>query len=145
MRVIGGWRPRRCFLRDFFFTRAGIEYGCLRRRQSTGKHGDIIGLDLVRGIRDGGVDGVHPGAVVDPESIIVESAIGSAARVDRGARITDSLLLHGARVGADAVVHCSVVAGQIGRGAIVTDCVIGLDHLVEAGTSVTGQRLPAPD
>ena len=102
-------------------------------------------LDLVRGIRDGGVDGVHPGAVVDPESIIVESVIGSAARVDRGARITDSLLLHGARVGADAVVHCSVVAGQIGRGAIVTDCVIGLDHLVEAGTSVTGQRLPAPD
>ena len=49
-------------------------------------------LDLVRGIRDGGVDGVHPGAVVDPESIIVESVIGSAARVDRGARITDSLL-----------------------------------------------------
>ena len=101
-------------------------------------------LDLVRGARGGGVDGIHPSAVVDAEAIVVESVVGRGAAIAAGATVTDSLLLPGAAVGPGAVVERSIVAGSVGDRCIVTDSVIGAGHAVPAEATVASERLPDP-
>lgn len=101
-------------------------------------------LDLVRGVRGGGVDGVLADAVVHPEAIVVESVIGANAVVGAGARITGSVLLPDAVVEADAVIERSIVGGVVGTGAVVTAGIVGSGYTVDAGATVTEQRLPEP-
>ncbi|MDW3216452.1 MAG: NDP-sugar synthase [Ilumatobacteraceae bacterium] len=101
-------------------------------------------LDLVRGVRGDGVDGVHVDAVVHDDAIVIESVVGPGASVATGARVTDSVLLPGGVVEAGAVVDRSVVAGVVGSGSVVTACIIGADYSVAADTVVTAQRLPEP-
>jgi ADP-glucose pyrophosphorylase len=59
--------------------------------------------------------------------------------------VADSLLLPGAVVEPGAVVRRSIVAGTVGRDADVVDSVIGSGYTVARGSSVSAERLPAPD
>ncbi|MEO6652244.1 MAG: NDP-sugar synthase, partial [Ilumatobacteraceae bacterium] len=102
-------------------------------------------LDLVRGIRGEGVDGVHATARVDPSAIVIDSVVGPGAEVGAGARVTGSALLGGATVAASAVVESSIVAGHIGASAQVTNCVVGAEHDVAAGDRVADARLPSSE
>lgn len=101
-------------------------------------------LDLVRGVRGAGVDGVHADAEVDGDALVVESVVGARARVAAGARITGSVLLPGAVVEAGAVVDRSVVAGEVGTNAVVTATIIGVGYAVAADATVDARRLPDP-
>lgn len=102
-------------------------------------------LDLIRGVRSAGTDGVHPGARVDEEAIVVESVIGPGARVAAGATITDSLLLPTAAIGPGSVVERSIVAGTVGGDGVVTDAVIGAGYSLPPGASAVSLRLPEPE
>ena len=101
-------------------------------------------LDLVRGVRGSGVDGVHNEAEIDGDALVVESVVGARARVAAGARVTGSVLMPGAVVEAGAVVDRSVVAGEVGTDAVVTSSVIGDGYSVAARVTVDSRRLPEP-
>jgi len=102
-------------------------------------------LDLVRGVRGPARNGTAPGALVSPEAVVIESVVSKDATVAAGATVIGSVLLPGARIDDDADVRGSIVAGQVGAGAIVEGCVIGSGYTVQAGTHAVGQRLPVPE
>lgn len=102
-------------------------------------------LDLVRGVRGRGANGVHPRASIDPEAMVIESVIGPGASVGAGARVIDSVLLPGSVVAAGAVVDRSAVAGEVGRRAVVVEGIVGAGYSVEPAAEVTGRRVPSPD
>jgi mannose-1-phosphate guanylyltransferase len=98
-------------------------------------------LDLLDGRRRWSLDGAH-----NPASLRCEhSVVSDLASVDRSARVVDSVVLAGGRIGAGAVVQRSVVAGSVGVGAIVVDSVIGADGIVASGAELHDIRLPAAD
>ena len=99
-------------------------------------------IDLVSGRRGRAVDGVASGASVDPTAIIESSVVGDGVVVAPGARLVGSVLLEGAVVGARASVVDSIVAGSVGDGARITDCVVGAGQQVSAGSDLSGVRLP---
>ena len=101
-------------------------------------------LDLIRGVRSTGSNGVHPRASIDAEAIVVESVVGDGAKIAAGATVTDSLLLPNAEVGSGSVVERSIVAGVIGSDGVVTDAVVGAGYVVPPGACVVSQRLPDP-
>ena len=102
-------------------------------------------LDLLSGLRGAPLDGVAPDADLDGSASIVDSVVGSTARVAGSATVTRSVLLPGAEVAEGATVTESIVAGAIGAGASVERCVIGAGYEVGAGVVVTDDRLPAPE
>lgn len=105
----------------------------------------LANLDLISG-RRGGLDlpAVAASASVAADAEVIGSVIGEAAVVEHGARVVDSVLLAGARIGAGSSVQASIVAGEIGVGAIVDDCVIGADYLVADDSRLHSVALPAP-
>lgn len=102
-------------------------------------------LDLIRGLRGPCLDAISGSAVVAADSVVDNSVVSDGVVVGSGAMIVDSVLLPGARVDAHAVLRNSIVAGRVGSGATVDDCVIGAGYSVGQGEVVSGQRLPAPD
>lgn len=104
-----------------------------------------INLDLLRGVRGTPAAGVHADADVADDAIVVESVIEAGATVATGAEVTGSLVLGTGHVGSGARVRGSIIAGSIGDGAGVDGCVIGATHVVEAGSVVADEILPAPE
>lgn len=99
-------------------------------------------LDLVNGNRGEPELPIEPSARIEPGAGVDGSIVGARAHVAAGATVTESVLLPGAQVGRNARVHGSIVAGRVGSGAVLVDCVIGATYAVPAGAEVTGQRLP---
>lgn len=108
-----------------------------------------VNLDLVQGAIPSWLAGVPVthGVLVDPTATIEDGArvespavIGAGTVVERGARVTRSVLWDGVRVGADAVVRGSTVAtgAQIGAGATVEDGVVAHEAIVPAGATLRG-------
>src|SRR5438552_12118994 len=66
-------------------------------------------------------------AKVDPKAKVTRTDLYPAAAVEAGAEVADSILYDGARVEADAHVRASILAPEavVGKGARVTDCVLG--------------------
>ena len=102
-------------------------------------------LDLIRGVRGVPPGGIGPSASVSPDATVVGSVISDGVVVGAGATVVDSVLLPGAQIDAGAEVRGSIAAGHVGAAATVDDCVIGADYSVAAGTTVVGERLPAPE
>jgi ADP-glucose pyrophosphorylase len=88
---------------------------------------------------------VHSAAQVDPTATVSRSVIGHGAVVGAGANIADSVLLSGSVVEDAAMVANSVVMGQIGKGAVVSDAVVGLHGRIESGEHVSGEFRPPAD
>ncbi|RJQ07347.1 MAG: NDP-sugar synthase [Dehalococcoidia bacterium] len=108
-----------------------------------------VNLDLVQGAIPARLAGVHVwhGVLVDPTATIEDGAriegpsvIGGGTVVERGARVTGSVLWDGVRVGADAIVRGSTVAtgAHIGAGATVEDGVVAHEAIVPAGATLRG-------
>ncbi len=89
-------------------------------------------------------DGVAPDAVLGDDVMLTDSVVARGAMVGDGASVARSVLLDGAFVGAGATVSNSVVMGRIGAGALVTNCVLGADAVIEDGESRCDERIPAP-
>jgi len=100
-------------------------------------------LDLLDGRRVHRCEAVADGAEIATDAVIERSIIGSGARVGSGSRVVDSVLLEGAVVDEDAEVRSSIVMGQVGAAARLTDAVVGREGVVEAGTESVGGRFPA--
>ena len=103
-------------------------------------------LDMLRG-RRGPLDGapVDADAVVAETAVLDEVVVGARASVREDAVVIRSVLLPGATVGAGARVSGSIVAGRVGAGAVVRDCVIGATGAIAATTTVSGHRVPSPE
>lgn len=84
---------------------------------------------------------IAAGAVIGPHVVI-----GSDGRVERGARIRDSLVLDGCAIGADARVEGALLGHRVGLGDRVRlgeEVVIGDDQRVPDDTVLeAGSRLP---
>jgi mannose-1-phosphate guanylyltransferase len=102
-------------------------------------------LDLIDGTRGAAEDGVHRTAEV--EGSVRRAVLGAGSTVSAGARVDAAVLLPGAAVGRGATVECSIVGpgARIGDGAVVRGgAVLGDGVLVPPGTTVDGERIPAP-
>src|SRR5690606_31428953 len=102
-------------------------------------------IDLVTGVRGPPEPALAEGALVDPTSIVQESVVGSGATVAAGATVRRSVLLPDAVVAADALVERSIVAGRVGVGARIVDCVVAAGHGVAAGAHAEHQLFPDLD
>ena len=88
---------------------------------------------------------VAPDARVAPDAVLEQSLLGAGCEVGAGARVSHSVLLPGARVGANAVVERSAVMGEVGPHARVESCLVGAGHMVASGASLRGARVPEDD
>lgn len=88
---------------------------------------------------------IAAGANVASSAHIERTVVAAGAQIGDGAVVIDSVVLPGATIGASVRIERSVVDGTLGRGAIVSDCVIGAHGVVAAGQHVHNERIPAPD
>lgn len=100
-------------------------------------------LDLVNGRRAEVCAPIAPGADIAADAVVIDSVVGPAT-VGAGARVTGSVVLPGARIGPGAVVEDSIVAGQIGRGAVLVRTVVGADAKISDGEHHRDARVPEP-
>lgn len=101
-------------------------------------------LDLIDGTRGTPEPAVASTATLAPDAIVDRSVIGEHSVVGAGSELRGSVLLPNATVGRGSTIVGSIVAGEVGEGVSLTDCVIGPGYCVPAGTALTGERLPAP-
>lgn len=102
-------------------------------------------LDVLAGRRRyDAADGVHPGALVHPTAVIIDSVVAAGAHVDAGASVRESVVLAGGFIGNGVTASRSVVMGRVESGATIEDCVVGADGVVAAGEHVSGERRPNP-
>jgi ADP-glucose pyrophosphorylase len=100
---------------------------------------------------DGDVHGpalIGTAAYVQSGASVEQSVIGAGARVHEGARVRESVLLPGAVVRADATVELSLVGEQavIGEKASLSGLtVVGPGVDIEPGAHLHGVRVPADD
>jgi mannose-1-phosphate guanylyltransferase len=90
-------------------------------------------------------DPIDPTASIGESATLVHVIAAAGAVIGAGAHVTRSVLLPGAVVAAGAVVADSVVAGHIGPGATVRNCVIGRTGTVAGGSSLADARVPQPE
>ncbi len=101
-------------------------------------------LDLVNGRRAEVCDPIAPDADVNATASVVDSIVGSGAVVEGGATVTGSVLLAGARIGRDAAVEASAIAGVVGAGARLVRTVVGPDAMIPDGEHLSDARIPEP-
>jgi mannose-1-phosphate guanylyltransferase len=99
-------------------------------------------LALIDGTRGVPELGVEAGAAIAPGALIDCSVISGSATVEPTARVERSVLLPGACVRRGAVVVDSIVAGVVGAGAALADCVVGAGYTVPDGVDLVAVRLP---
>lgn len=99
-------------------------------------------LDLIDGRRTTTEPGLAEGADIHPESCVEGSVVGAGVIVEALADVRRSVLLPGARIGRGAVVADSIVAGLVGSGASLANCVVGAGYAVADGADLAALRLP---
>ncbi len=87
---------------------------------------------------------VHHDAVIGDDVALSSSVVAAGASIGDGAYVANSVILGGARIEAGATVSGSVVMGRVGRGAGVSNCVIGAEAEVADGDNRADERIPAP-
>lgn len=106
-----------------------------------------VNLDLVQGAIPSWLAGlpVSHGVLVDPTATIEEGAridgpavVGAGSVLERGARVSHSVIWDGVRVGADTVIHGSMIASgaRIGARSTVEQSVVAHEATVVAGTTL---------
>jgi len=101
-------------------------------------------LDLIDGSRRLILSSVGPQAHVAATASLVHTVVGENAVIGAGCVLVDSVVLPGARLGDGVRLERSLVMGTIGDGCDLTECVIGADAVVSAGTVAKGVRIPDP-
>lgn len=90
-------------------------------------------------------EAVHPSARVSPSAHIRHSVVSAGVRIGDDAIVESSVLLTGAIIAERSSVVGSAVMGTIEHDATVTQCIIGIDGVVVAGSTLANVRVPAPD
>ena len=101
-------------------------------------------LDLVNGRRAEVGVAVAEGAEIDADADVGGSVVGPATVVGPGARLIGSVVLPGGRIGAGAVVEDSIVAGAVGRDAVLVRTVVGADAKISDSEHLRDARVPEP-
>ena len=101
-------------------------------------------LDLVDGSRSLILSSVGANSRISPSASITHSVIGENAVVEEGSVIIDSVVLPGAHVGGAVRLERSLVAGTVGAGSSLTDCVVGTDGTVAPRSELVGAKVPDP-
>ena len=108
-------------------------------------------LDMLDGLRAEPLDAallLPEDLLIDPSATVERSVLGRGCRILEGARVVDSVLHGGVTVGAGASVRRSIAgpAAVIGDGATLDELtVLGDGVHVDAGSSLTGALIPAPE
>lgn len=102
-------------------------------------------LEWISRGRTSASEAVHPSAQVSPSARIRNSVVGAGVRVGDEAIIESSVLLTGANVAERARVMDSAVMGAILHDAAISQCIIGADGIVAAGEILDDVRVPAPE
>ena len=101
-------------------------------------------LDLIDGSRSLILSSVGPNSHISASASVTHSVIGEGAVVEDGSVIIDSVVLPGARVGASVRLERSLVAGTVGAGSSLVDCVVGNEGTVDGGSVLVGAKVPDP-
>ena len=101
-------------------------------------------LDLIDGSRHLILSSVGANSRIAPSASVTHSVIGENAVIEDGSVIIDSVVLPGAHVGPAVRLERSLVAGSVGAGASLTDCVVGTEGEVGAGAELVGAKVPDP-
>lgn len=99
-------------------------------------------LDFIDGTRHHILSSVGPRAHIDASASVTHSVIGEGARVGRDCVIIDSVLLPHAVIGDRVRLERSLVMGSVGDDSSLTDCVVGADGRVRAGSVLADARVP---
>ncbi len=106
-------------------------------------------LDLADGVWNAPREGiVSLEAAVDQRATVHRSVLGAGCRVEAGAEVVESVLLAGSVVRAGAQVRHSILGHRavVGAGARLDELsVLGDDVGIEAGATLHGARVPAPE
>jgi mannose-1-phosphate guanylyltransferase len=103
-------------------------------------------LDMVNGTRrEHQCVAIHPGARVAASAMVSGSVVADGAQIGAHAVVADSVVLSGAVVHDRAAVRDSVIMGEVGEGAVVSNCVVGLHGRVEPHEQIADARRPAAD
>ncbi len=88
------------------------------------------------------VEAISSDAQIAKSAKIDQSVVGRGCKVGENALIVRSVLLNGAVVGNDAVVVDSAVMGHVGSFAQVSSCLIGVDGDVRSGAVLRDAKIP---
>ncbi|NLV54550.1 MAG: nucleotidyltransferase family protein [Acidimicrobiales bacterium] len=104
-------------------------------------------LDLLDGVRGERIDGVDPGAAVEPGADVSRAVVAAGASVADGAVVIESVVMAGAVVAAGARVERSVIGfgAVVAEGAELDEVVLGDGEKTEHGERLHGLRRPEPD
>ena len=101
-------------------------------------------LDLLNGVRDKKINGVHDQASVSPNALVETSIIGRGVKIADGVHIKNSVLMEGAEVEKDVRIEGSIVGerAKIGESSQVLELTI-VDHeeIVEKRTQLRSVRI----
>ena len=101
-------------------------------------------LDLIDGSRSLILSSVGPNSRISPSASITHSVVGENAVIEDGSVVIDSVVLPGAHVGPSVRLERSLVAGTVGAGASLKECVVGIDATVDARAELVGAKVPDP-
>ena len=102
-------------------------------------------LDLLNGVREKKINGVHEQALVSPNAVVETSVIGRGVKIADGAHIKNSVLMEGAEVEKDARIEGSIVGerAKIGESSQVLELtIVNHEEIVEKRTRLRSVRLP---
>ena len=102
-------------------------------------------LDWVKRGKDHNAKAVHPTAVVAPNARIIDSIVGAGVRVGQHAIVKASVLLPGAILGTNTRVVDSAVMGVVKDHAKLHGCLIGSEGVVGFGEQLIDARVPSPE
>jgi mannose-1-phosphate guanylyltransferase len=102
-------------------------------------------LDLIDGSRSTILSSVAAHCTISSSASVVHSVIGEGSTVGAQCVITDSVLLPGAVIGNRVRLERSLVMGVVGDDASLIDCVVGADGHVQAGLTLSGEKIPSPE
>jgi mannose-1-phosphate guanylyltransferase len=88
---------------------------------------------------------VDPTAQVAGDAAVLDSVVGAGAIVGDGVALTRCVVFPGASVGARSSLTDSLVMGVVGESAVLANCVIGADGVVDNESVLTGAKVPSPD
>ena len=102
-------------------------------------------LDLLNGIREKKINGVHDQASVSPNAVVKSSVIGKGVKIEDGAYVENSVLMEGSEVKKNVRIEGSIV----GERAIIEESsqileltIVNHEEIVEKGSQLRSTRLP---
>ncbi len=100
-------------------------------------------LDLLNGVRDKKINGVHHQASVSPNAVVESSMIGRGVKIADGAHIENSVLMEGAEVEKNARIKGSIVGerAKIGESSQVLElAIVNHEETIEKNSQLRSIR-----